>query len=969
MARRTTVASDSDICGLNFSVLSPEKIRSISVVEVITDELYENNEPKRGGLRDPKFGVSGRRGVCESCELTWSECAGHFGHFELPVRCYHNGWILECMNWLRRSCPCGFVQNLPLGKKCPECDQPTAKIRKKNSTSLTIEDKGGFRVLIASEAYQRLASIPAENVGNYRTVKDDFHPTWLILTVLPIPPNCVRPSPTLDGDEVRGEDDITRRLLYVIRIAKATQKSFNENSVVKKHAEQRLQDAVHMYIDQRKTPGNTRASQKSISERLVGKEGRMRGSLMGKRCNYTARTVITGDAMLDMREVGIPKQVAEVLTIVEHVNRLNYNQIKAKVLAQDKSIKYIVQKDGTRLDMLTIRGQTNLQVGDAVERILQDGDMVLFNRQPSLHRMSIMAHRAKILSGKTFRLNLSCTTPYNADFDGDEMNLHALQTYESRADAMNLMSVAQNIITPQSNKPVMGIVQDSLLSSFMMTSLGVTLDRAEMCNICMWVEGAVLPEPEIDGQLWTGLQCISLLFPKSFNWKDTIVNGICVKGPLGKKALGRSQGSIIHCLYNDYSPDRTCQFINELQRINHIWFASQGFSIGIGDMRITDKTAAEVQEECANVDGDVVSLRKEHGIFAEPKINRMLNQTRDSMGLIAQNAMLKTNSLGLMVKSGSKGSMVNILQIMACVGQQNCSGKRMQATLNGRSLPMFRATDISARSKGFVKHSYIDGLTPDEYWHHTVGGREGLIDTAVKTSITGYIQRRLVKSLESIVVTNDTTVRDSQQRIIQFKYGEDGIDGMYHEMVDCHFDDNDLSNYDIDKWPELVELYEMWKWNHDFRLGEQWTVSVPAGRLVKEFQDGGSTPDVRSIVQPLLDAVKTVPLTHTYLLSVFAINNLPCSAKVLQEIVSILLKKWHRSIVAPGEMVGTIAAQSVGEPTMQSKFFFSFVFVWVIVVILKTNLLFLFWFQVTLSKYFFYVFFWRSRGPMPHLFC
>ena len=301
----------SVISGLNFSVLSPEKIRSISVVEVITDELYEKNEPKRGGLRDPKFGVSGRRGVCESCELTWSECAGHFGHFELPVACYHNGWILECMNWLRRSCPCGFVQNLPLGKKCPECDQPTAKIRKKNSTSLTIEDKGGFRVLTASEARERLQAIPDYNVHNYYTGPDaKFHPIHLILTVLPIPPNCVRPSPTLDGDEVRGEDDITRRLLYVIRIAKATIKSANENSIVRKHAEQRLQDAVHMYIDQRKIPGNTRASQKSISERLVGKEGRMRGSLMGKRCNYTARTVITGDAMLDMREVGVPRQVA-----------------------------------------------------------------------------------------------------------------------------------------------------------------------------------------------------------------------------------------------------------------------------------------------------------------------------------------------------------------------------------------------------------------------------------------------------------------------------------------------------------------------------------------------------------------------------------------------------------------------------------------------------------------------------------
>ena len=215
--------------------------------------------------------------------------------------------------------------------------------------------------------------------------------------------------------------------------------------------------------------------------------------------------------------------------------------------------------------------------------------------------MSIMCHRVKILEGKTFRLNLSCTTPYNADFDGDEMNLHALQTHESRADALELMSVAKNIITPQSNRPVMGIVQDSLLSSFMMTHDDVRIDKAEMCNIMMWIEGAVLPVPDYD-PLWSGRQCLSLLFPTDFNWRDTIVNGILVKGPIGKAALGRSHGSIIHRLYNDYGSDRTCQFINELQRSNHVWFASQGFSIGIGDMRITKKTAHDIQAACADID-------------------------------------------------------------------------------------------------------------------------------------------------------------------------------------------------------------------------------------------------------------------------------------------------------------------------------------------------------------------------------
>ena len=493
------------------------------------------------------------------------------------------------------------------------------------------------------------------------------------------------------------------------------------------------------------------------------------------------------------------------------------------------------------------------------------------------------------------------------------MNLHALQTHESRADAQELMAVAKNIITPQSNKPVMGIVQDTLLSSWMLTQEGIFLDKAEMCNIMMWVEGAELPPPTVDNK-WTGRQCFSLLFPKDFMWKDWIVRGQLLNGPLGKKALGRSHGSIIHRLYNDYGPDRTCQFINECQRINHIWFSGQGFSIGIGDMRITAETAKDVQNACADVDEKVQLLRHEHGEEAEAKINRMLNQTRDSMGLIAKNAMTTDNCLGRMVQSGSKGSMVNILQIQACVGQQNCSGQRMKATLGGRTLPMFKKGDDSVRSRGFVKHSYIDGLTPDEYWHHTVGGREGLIDTAVKTSTCGYIQRRLVKSMESIHVSNDKTVRDSQQRVMQFLYGEDGLDGMCHEMMTCPFDDMPTPPYDP-AWPELAQAWQ--KWQTFQKLGDKWAIVVPCARILRNYQDGGSSDaaTTRKIITPLLEAVKSNVMVHSYVIATMVHHT--CSPSVLERVTDILIKKWFKSIVAPGEMVGTIAAQSVGEPTMQ----------------------------------------------------
>jgi len=499
------------------------------------------------------------------------------------------------------------------------------------------------------------------------------------------------------------------------------------------------------------------------------------------------------------------------------------------------------------------------------------------------------------------------------------MNLHLLQTHQSRADALGLMSVAYNIITPQANRPVMGIVQDSLLSSYMLTSPGVTLDKADMCNMCMWIEGATLPKADLPGPLWTGLQCMSLLFPKDFNWRNTIYQGKLLQGPLGKRALGRSHGSIIHRLYNDYGPDRTCQFINELQRVNHLWFSGQGFSIGIGDMRITKETAKRVRQECADIDIKAEELRTLHGDQAESKINRMLNQTRDSMGKIAQDAMPPENCLGLMVRSGSKGSAVNILQIMACVGQQNVSGKRMQATVSNRTLPMFKPHDDSVRSRGFVKHSYIDGLSPDEYWHHTVGGREGLIDTAVKTSTTGYIQRRLVKSLESIHVDTDKTVRDSQKRVLQFMYGEDGMDGMAHEMVTCAFDEKATLPAEYYDWPEIQKAFDLWTWNSKTRLGDKWAVTVPAERILQKYADGHdiSEAQLKHGIRELVEATVSVPLVQAYVLSVFAKKTLKCSPEALARICAILVQKWYKGIVAAGEMVGTIAAQSVGEPTTQ----------------------------------------------------
>ena len=295
------------------------------------------------------------------------------------------------------------------------------------------------------------------------------------------------------------------------------------------------------------------------------------------------------------------------------------------------------------------------------------------------------------------RIHLSfesnCTTPYNADFDGDEMNMHVLQTPEARAEAMELMSVAKNIITPQSHRPVMGIVQDSLVASYVMTSKNTFMDFDDFCQYT-FDYGVPIPAIVHPKPLWTGTQCFSTLFPKEFHYDHKgvkVVSGDLVSGQMSKKVLGRSDGSIIHILFNDCGADKTIHFMNSLQRMMNNWFCSHGFSIGIEDMLTSSETAEKIKNVFEKTLTTCTSLQEDE--HYENNMNRILNSARDSMGLVALKEISPSNRLFQMVNSGSKGSSVNILQIMAAVGQQNCQGQRPARTMNGRCLPMFHKND------------------------------------------------------------------------------------------------------------------------------------------------------------------------------------------------------------------------------------------------------------------------------------
>ncbi|XP_022895267.1 DNA-directed RNA polymerase II subunit 1 [Olea europaea var. sylvestris] len=657
-------------------------------------------------------------------------------------------------------------------------------------------------------------------------------PDWLILQVLPVPPPPVRPSVMMDTSS-RSEDDLTHQLAMIVRHnenLKRQERNGAPAHIISEFA-QLLQFHIATYFDN-DLPGQPRATQrsgrpiKSICSRLKAKEGRIRGNLMGKRVDFSARTVITPDPTINIDELGVPWSIALNLTYPETVTPYNIERLKELVEygphppPGKTGAKYIIRDDGQRLDLRYLKKSSDqhLELGYKVERHLNDGDFVLFNRQPSLHKMSIMGHRIKIMPYSTFRLNLSVTSPYNADFDGDEMNMHVPQSFETRAEVLELMLVPKCIVSPQSNRPVMGIVQDTLLGCRKITKRDTFIEKDVFMNILMWWEDfdGKVPAPAIlkPRPLWTGKQVFNLIIPRQINllryaaWHqesekgfitpgDTqvrIEKGELLSGTLCKKTLGTSTGSLIHVIWEEVGPDAARKFLGHTQWLVNYWLLQNAFSIGIGDTIADAATMEKINETISNAKNEVKELirsAQEKQLEAEPgrtmmesfenRVNQVLNKARDDAGSSAQKSLSESNNLKAMVTAGSKGSFINISQMTACVGQQNVEGKRIPFGFIDRTLPHFTKDDYGPESRGFVENSYLRGLTPQEFFFHAMGGREGLIDTAVKTSETGYIQRRLVKAMEDIMVKYDGTVRNSLGDVIQFLYGEDGMDAVWIE--------------------------------------------------------------------------------------------------------------------------------------------------------------------------------------------
>ena len=1043
--------TSSKIIGIQFSILSPDEIIRNSVAEITSKETYNGIKPKVGGLFDPRMGVIDPGLICPTDGENYINCPGYFGHIILAKPVFWVQYLSTVIKVLKCVCfKCSklliekeeyeyldnynhskrwdkfnkIIGNLKI-KRCGECTnngcgclQPNKIIKEGYSTIIGKWENDmilKFTPEIIIQIFKKISQEDIEFMGlSYKWAR----PEWMICQVQPVPPPSVRPSVTHDGQQ-RSEDDLTHIMINIIKYNNTLKEKIKEGAseTVIEPWTSVLQYYISTLIDN-KIPGTPSVTQrsgrplKSISERHKGKIGRVRGNLMGKRVDFSARSVITPDPELSIVELGVPKKIAMNITKPIYVTEENKEYLLFLIKnGPDKypGAKILEKKNGENISLRYIdRENVNIQLGDCVHRHMLDGDYVLFNRQPTLHRMSMMSHVVKVLNkGDTFRMNVADTKPYNADFDGDEMNLHMPQDLESESELRNLAAVPYQMISPANNSPIVGIFQDSLLGAHRFTREDVNFTQREAMNLLMHY-------PHVDTKIFeskekiSSFDILSQIIPdmsikyRTKHFKEgthdydksnhiiEITNGNIYRGQLEKSSLGSKSSGLLHRICNDFGNMKSADFVDNLQDIVTDYLKSSSYSVGISDLVSNQETTDKIADIITTKKTEIKNLIHEiHlGVFEndsgksnlehfETKVASVLSQALSKAGNIGLTSLDKDNRFVTMVNAGSKGSDINISQMICCLGQQNVSGKRIPYGFENRTLPHFSKFDDSPTARGFVENSYIKGLTPEELFFHAMGGRVGLIDTAVKTSQTGYIQRRLIKGLEDLKAEYDGTVRNNQNKIVQFVYGGDGIDTIriesqtvpffnssiedlyYHYYIPVnksegavlkHYTKPTLSKMkkqdgDYKKKSQEYSEYlincqnEIMKYVFKYKKSAKNEIHIPVAfsNIINNTQNQMECNLESSVDITPLDALEMIEGYYKKFESLYyskpnelfkAIYYYHLSPKVLlqikrfnrltlQYLLEQIFNSYKRSIVSPGEMVGMIAAQSIGEPTTQ----------------------------------------------------
>ncbi|MCW4005121.1 MAG: DNA-directed RNA polymerase subunit A' [Candidatus Bathyarchaeota archaeon] len=951
---------------ISFGLISPKDLRKQSMVEIQTPDTYdEDGAPITAGLMDGRLGTLEPRQRCKTCGNTAIRCPGHFGHIELAVPIVHIEFTKIIFDLLRSTCrSCGRIllsadaaekmkgrierYNDLLGlipddvyknivqeiktKQCPHCASGQYKITFEKPTKFIEQTETGSEPLTPSMIRERLERISDEDLEILGFNPKVARPEWMVLQVLPVPPVYVRPSITLESG-IRSEDDLTHKLVDIIRINQRLKENMEAGAptLIIQDLSELLQYHVTTYFNNEASgipPARHRSGRalKTLSQRLKGKEGRFRSNLSGKRVDFSARTVISPDPNLDINEVGVPRDVAMRLSVPEKVTAWNIEELKKLVINGPDNYPgalYIIRPDGKRIRLEFVVDRTKIaeavELGFVIERHLKNGDIAIFNRQPSLHRMSIMAHYVRVLPYKTFRLHLCVCPPYNADFDGDEMNLHVPQSEEARTEALLLMQVQDQILSPRFGGPIIGAIRDFITSAYYFTRRSNYLTRDQV-NRLLTSTGYLgpLPEPKIKEpqEMWSGKQIFSLFMPKTLNYSlkanicqgcnkckeeecehDAYVvvrNGELVSGIIDRRSIGSEQSeSLLHRVIKDYGTKAGREFLNNVTRLLKQFISMRGFSYTYDQLVLSPKARNRIQKTMERIQKKI----DEHiENFQNGTLPRLPGQTleesfeiyvmhelataRDEAGKIADDDFTLENAGIVMTRTGARGSSLNIGQMAACVGQQSVRGKRILRGYAGRALPHFISGDPSPKARGFVYNSYQTGLDAIEFFFHAMGGREGLVDTAVRTQQSGYMQRRLINALEHIRLEYDGTVRDSAGDIIQFMYGEDGVDP---------------AKSDHGKAVNVSRLIDQ------ITIGEEKGEPAPNDYIKKQLKT--------------VEGQQLTPILTTQLKQHLSKGKL--TKKGVDHAIAETANRYKRALMEPGEAVGIVAAQSIGEPGTQ----------------------------------------------------
>lgn len=1027
----------SPIDFIQFGIMSPDEIKRGSVCEILNVNTFDGNEPVVNGLFDPRMGQLERGNVCATCEATYDICPGHFGHIELALPVYNIHFFdvtkktLNCVcfrcskilidktnfknikkiNEMNPSKRLNYVYQLSSNvKQCKYnegCNVLLPKLYSSQSsttTSLSItanfEDealisqslskKQQISPFLCSEIFKRISKEDCELLG----FSNEFsRPEWMICFVLPVCPPAMRPS--VINDNQRSEDDLTYFLPIIIQANERLKKHIELSQYVEEHFNM-LQYSVIVYINNSKSGILTRAHRtrkplKSIKERLDTKTGRIRGNLMGKRVDYSARTVITGDSNIKIGEFGVPIKMAKNLTFPEIVTKYNisemYKLVKngptnypgAKTIKKYKNDCFgnpspcVIDLKYVELDKVV------LNYGDVVNRHLINEDWILCNRQPSLHKMSMMAHKIVVLPGNTFRLNVTVTKPYNADFDGDELNIHIPQSYATSYELQNNASVSNNIIDPKSSKPIIGLVQDTVIGAYLLTIDDTkNISKKQMYNYLM-KDKSFIGMLENEDDFYNGRELFSMITQNITLLKSNVYikNGKLLDGVITSKIIGNSNGGLIHTIYNQYNKNKCSDFLNNCQDVITRWLETNSFSIGYGDAIVEN----EIYENIDKITQDFYEMENKlidsmHNKTYHPNLDDDLRILlfENEMKKIAQDISDRTleivfknvkenNNIYRAIKSGSKGKEINLVQVIGGVGQQSIDNDRVKFQFTDRTLPYFHKNDYSLNSRGFCKRSYIQGSNMIEFFYQAIAGRNGMTDTSLKTADTGYTQRKLIKLMEDMKIGYTNAVINETGNIIQFYYGDDSLEPINLEQCQLTIIEHDnnlmekkylINEIDEKKLSKPIknekEIYlkqyeEILKARDDLRYiyfkniekvsDCHFLSPLNLKRLIdliisKYELEAKTIVSPKYITEAFNNIYKYVENIYSNQVLVFikiqilqelsikqCIIKYKFSKKVFDFLVVAIKNKILKAFVEPGNMVGAIAAQSIVEPLTQ----------------------------------------------------